>query len=64
MLQILLLSPLAELSSLNHSDTRQKQLECVLQILNGSGETLTHGWPLILGIIGAVNEHHGSVYKS
>uniref|UniRef100_A0A336JYA7 Protein MON2 homolog n=1 Tax=Culicoides sonorensis TaxID=179676 RepID=A0A336JYA7_CULSO len=59
MLQIQLLSPLAELSSLNHLDSRQKQLECILQILNGSGEILTHGWPLILGVIGAVNEHHG-----
>lgn len=58
-LQILLLGPLAELSSLPHADVRQKQLECVLQILNGSGEILTHGWPLVLNIIGAVSDHHG-----
>lgn len=42
-----------------HGDVRQRQLECVLQILNGTGELLTHGWPLILGIIGAVNDRHG-----
>lgn len=60
-LQTLLLGPLAELSSLPHGDVRQRQLECVLQILNGSGEMLSHGWPLILGIIGAVNDHHSEV---
>lgn len=59
-LQTLLLGPLAELSSLAH-DVRQRQLECVLQILNGSGEMLSHGWPLILGIIGAVSDHHSEV---
>lgn len=58
-MQTLLLNPLAELSSVPHGDVRQRQLECVLQVLNGAGETLTHGWPLILGIIGAVNDRHG-----
>ncbi|KAF2885713.1 hypothetical protein ILUMI_20486 [Ignelater luminosus] len=58
-LQTLLLGPLAELSSVPHGDVRQRQLECVLQILHGAGETLSHGWPLVLGIIGAVSDHHG-----
>lgn len=58
-LQTLLLGPLAELSSVPHGDVRQRQLDCVLQILHGAGETLSHGWPLILGIIGAVSDHHG-----
>ncbi|KAK4871796.1 hypothetical protein RN001_015920 [Aquatica leii] len=58
-LQTLLLGPLAELSSVPHGDVRQRQLECVLQILHGAGETLSHGWPLILSIIGAVSDHHG-----
>lgn len=58
-LQTLLLGPLAELSAVPHGDVRQRQLECVLQILHGAGETLTHGWPLILGIIGAVSDHQG-----
>ncbi|XP_028146572.1 protein MON2 homolog [Diabrotica virgifera virgifera] len=58
-LQTLLLGPLYELSSVPHGDVRQKQLECVLQILHTNGETLTHGWPLVLGIIGAVNDQHG-----
>ncbi|XP_058791911.1 protein MON2 homolog isoform X3 [Phymastichus coffea] len=58
-LQTLLLGPLSELSSVRHADVRQRQLECVLQILHGAGETLYHGWPLVLGIIGAVSDHHG-----
>lgn len=57
-LQTLLLGPLSELSSVPHADVRQRQLECVLQVLNGTGEILTHGWPLILGIIGTFNDHH------
>ncbi|CAB3383543.1 Hypothetical predicted protein [Cloeon dipterum] len=62
-LQTLLLSPLAELSAVphTHGDVRQKQLECVLQILHSSGEILSHGWPLVLGIIGAVNDQQGEV---
>ncbi|KAL7044610.1 hypothetical protein ACKWTF_002001 [Chironomus riparius] len=58
-LQTLLLGPLSELSSIPHGDVRQRQLECVLQVLNGTGEILTYGWPLILGIIGTFNDHHG-----
>ncbi|KAK2589193.1 hypothetical protein KPH14_002005 [Odynerus spinipes] len=58
-LQTLLLGPLSELSSVHHGDVRQRQLECVLQILHGAGETLFHGWPLVLDIIGAVSDHHG-----
>lgn len=41
-LQTLLLNPLAELSSVPHGDVRQRQLEGVLQILNGAGETLSY----------------------
>ncbi|CAG9759422.1 unnamed protein product [Ceutorhynchus assimilis] len=58
-LQTLLLGPLYELSLVPHGDVRQRQLECVLQILHSNGDTLTHGWPLILGITGAVNDQHG-----
>lgn len=58
-IQILLLGPLSELSLLPHGDVRQRQLDCVLQILHVAGETLSHGWPIVLEIIGAVNEHHG-----
>ncbi|CAG2057482.1 unnamed protein product, partial [Timema podura] len=58
-LQTLLLGPLSELSSVPHGDVRQRQLECVLQILHSAGETLSHGWPLVLSIIGAVSDHHG-----
>lgn len=61
-LQTLLLGPLAELSTVLHGDVRQRQLECVLQILHGAGETLSHGWPLVLTIIGAVSDHHGYLF--
>ncbi|EDW76180.1 uncharacterized protein Dwil_GK14801 [Drosophila willistoni] len=58
-LQTMLLSPLSELSTVMHADVRQRQLDCVLQILNTAGEILSFGWPAIIEIIGAVNEHHG-----
>ncbi|XP_050413409.1 protein MON2 homolog [Patella vulgata] len=53
-LQKTILAPLQELSNVTHSDIRQKQLECVLTILHNNGYKLLHGWPLILGVIGAV----------
>lgn len=55
----MLLSPLSELSTVMHTDVRQRQLDCVLQVLNGAGEILSFGWPSIIEIIGAVNDHHG-----
>ncbi|XP_071483188.1 protein MON2 homolog [Diadema antillarum] len=58
-LQTLLLGPLQELSLIPHADIRQKQLECVHQILSNNGETLVHGWPLVLGVIGAVTTDQG-----
>lgn len=27
--------------------------------MNGAGESLSHGWPLVLGIIGALNDRQG-----
>ena len=53
-LQTMLLSPLAELSAIPYPDVRQKQLDTVLHILHASGETLNHGWPLILTMIGSL----------
>ncbi|XP_021343975.1 protein MON2 homolog isoform X2 [Mizuhopecten yessoensis] len=58
-LQMTILSPLQELSNILQSDIRQRQLECVLQILHNNGDTLLHGWPLMLGVIGAVNNNQG-----
>uniref|UniRef100_A0A0N7ZAU2 Protein MON2 homolog n=1 Tax=Scylla olivacea TaxID=85551 RepID=A0A0N7ZAU2_SCYOL len=57
-LQTLLLSPLSEVSLVGHPDVRQKQLESLLHILHSCGELLHHGWPLILNIIGAINDNH------
>ena len=57
----MLLAPLQELSAIMHPDMRQKQLECVLQILHKNGETLGQGWPLVLGVIGAVTNDQGYV---
>ncbi|XP_043230442.1 protein MON2 homolog isoform X1 [Amphibalanus amphitrite] len=57
-LQTLLLTPLQELSVVPQADIRQRQLECTLQVLQSCGERLSHGWPLVLTIIGAVNERH------
>ncbi|PIK54493.1 hypothetical protein BSL78_08627 [Apostichopus japonicus] len=58
-LQAILLGPLQELSSIPHADIRQKQLECVHQLLSSSGDCLVHGWPLVLGVIGAVTQDQG-----
>ncbi|XP_064632193.1 protein MON2 homolog isoform X2 [Lineus longissimus] len=58
-LQAMLLAPLQELCGVMHPDIRQKQLECVLQILHGNGDNLGQGWPLILGVIGAVTNDQG-----
>ena len=52
----MLLSPLAELSAIPFPDVRQKQLDTVLHILHASGEILSHGWPLILTMIGALGK--------
>ena len=49
------LAPLQELSFINHADIRQKQLDCTLQILQSSGDSLTYGWPQIFEVVGAIN---------
>ncbi|XP_054162002.1 protein MON2 homolog isoform X2 [Oppia nitens] len=54
--QFMFLAPLQELSDINHSDIRQKQLDCVLQILQSNGDILTYGWTQIFEIVGAINE--------
>ncbi|XP_036373628.1 protein MON2 homolog isoform X2 [Megalops cyprinoides] len=58
-LQLLLLNPLKELSNIVHADIRQKQLESVLQILQSQGDSLGPGWPLVLGVIGAIRNDQG-----
>ncbi|KAL6057994.1 hypothetical protein STEG23_015862 [Scotinomys teguina] len=58
-LQLLLLNPLTEMSTVNHPDIRLKQLECVLQILQSQGDSLGPGWPLVLGVMGAIRNDQG-----
>ncbi|XP_007450251.1 PREDICTED: protein MON2 homolog isoform X3 [Lipotes vexillifer] len=58
-LQLLLLNPLKDMSSVNHPDIRLKQLECVLQILQSQGDSLGPGWPLVLGVMGAIRNDQG-----
>uniref|UniRef100_A0A672HZH3 Protein MON2 homolog n=1 Tax=Salarias fasciatus TaxID=181472 RepID=A0A672HZH3_SALFA len=58
-LQLLLLNPLKELSNVLQADIRQKQLESVLQILQSQGDCLGPGWPLVLGVIGAIRNDQG-----
>lgn len=55
--KLMFLHPLREMSQVQHPDIRQKQLECVLQILQSSGDSLTQGWSHILDIIGAINQN-------
>ncbi|XP_063438367.1 protein MON2 homolog isoform X1 [Mytilus trossulus] len=58
-LQTCILGPLQELSIIHQPDIRQRQLECILQILHNNGDKLVHGWPLVLGVIGAVTNDQG-----
>jgi hypothetical protein len=51
----------AELSAIPYPDVRQKQLDTVLHILHASGETLNHGWPLILTMIGSLESDHSDI---
>lgn len=60
-LQVQLLSPLAELCSIPFPDVRQKQLDTVLHILHSSGEVVSHGWPLILTIVGSIEQQHSDI---
>ncbi|XP_055882628.1 protein MON2 homolog isoform X4 [Biomphalaria glabrata] len=58
-LQSAILLPLEELSTISYSDIRQKQLDSVSHVLHNNGHQLLHGWPTVLGIIGAVTKEHG-----
>ncbi|KAH9494503.1 Endocytosis and vacuole integrity protein [Bulinus truncatus] len=58
-LQSSILFPLEELSNIQYNDIRQKQLDSVSHILHNNGHQLLHGWPTVLGIIGAVTKEHG-----
>lgn len=55
-LKQMLLTPLQELSFIEFTDVRQKQLECTLTILRLTGQYLNNSWPLCLAIIGAINK--------
>ena len=50
-----MISPLNELSATTYADVRQKQVDCVLQLLHSSGDSISFGWPLFLNIIGAIS---------
>lgn len=60
----MLLGPIHDLSAIPHVDIRQKQLECLLQVLHSNGDMLTHGWPSVLAIIGAVSNDQGYSFIS
>lgn len=34
------------------AQAQKRQLECVLQVLDSSGDSLRHAWPVVIGIIG------------
>ena len=50
-LQQAILSPLRNLSSCNTAVAYKRQLECVLQVMDTSGDSLKHAWPVVIGII-------------
>ena len=53
---ITFLRPLQSLSEIVFADIRQKQLDCCLQILQTSGDTMVAGWPQLLDIIGCIDK--------
>jgi len=53
---IIFLRPFQSLSEIVFVDIRQKQLDCCLQILQTSGDTMTAGWPQLLYIIGCIDK--------
>ena len=59
--QVQLLSPLAELSGMPYPDVRQKQLDTVMHILHGSGESLDQGWPLVLAMVSGIEPAHSDI---
>lgn len=59
-LQAMILLPIQDMSTNSNADVRNKQLECVLQILQSIGQNLGTGWPAILGVVGAATNQKGS----
>lgn len=53
-----ILHPLHELSAVQFSDVRHKQIECALSILRLMGQHLSSSWPVLLDIIGAIQRDH------
>jgi hypothetical protein len=50
-LQQAILSPLRNLAKCANADAHRRQLECVHQVLDSSGEALAYAWPVVIGII-------------
>ncbi|XP_078594586.1 protein MON2 homolog isoform X1 [Branchiostoma floridae x Branchiostoma japonicum] len=63
-LQGLLLTPLQELCQSSHVDVRQKQLDCVLQVLQNNGDNLGHAWPVILEVLGAATDQGEALIRT
>ncbi|KAK3745647.1 hypothetical protein RRG08_015435 [Elysia crispata] len=58
-LQQSILFPLQELSNISYNDIRGRQLESLSHILHNNGDHLLHGWPCVLGVLGALTKDHG-----
>ena len=44
--------------SVNLSNCRARQLDCVMQILHSAADSLTQGWPLLITVIGSLRPQH------
>ncbi|GFR78543.1 MON2-like protein [Elysia marginata] len=58
-LQQSILFPLQEVSNIPYNDIRGRQLESLSHILHNNGDHLLHGWPCVLGVLGALTKDHG-----
>jgi len=52
-LQLLVMYPLQEMATIQYTDTRQQQFDCVLNILQERATQLGTTWPVMLRIIGS-----------
>ncbi|EDQ89355.1 uncharacterized protein MONBRDRAFT_32420 [Monosiga brevicollis MX1] len=53
-LQQAILSPLRNLSKVQNVQVARRQLECVKKVLDSCGQSLSHAWPVVIGIINDV----------
>eukprot|EP00056_Hartaetosiga_gracilis_P011474 m.174427 g.174427 ORF g.174427 m.174427 type:complete len:1780 (+) comp13506_c0_seq1:12-5351(+) len=63
-LQQAILSPLRNLASCAYVDVRLAQLECVKKVLDSTGQSLAHAWPVMIGIVSDTTSGNVAVHDA